>query len=335
MSSEVSQRRLIDPVSFGKIILHNVYDPEKNTRMVYKFRCSASYGGSVAIDLMGCSYRCPYCWVHTAVLTGGGSFIEILKSRGQKLAYTPREAAIELQKYIKATKTPSIQITGAETFLTPSWTLELIVHLNHYLTGGYPYRIPQKYDKGLIWVDSQGFDLMKHEWLFAELAKYRKRVRLFISLKAHPNDYAKTTGVDPQYAETPFLALELAWQFRIIAIPQMLDNLFRPERMEWLFERLSQIHPNAPRVLEFDRLRLFPWRKDQNMERMKHAGFRFGKNGDIVPRRVALKAWQETLVRHYGAGVKVLNYPKRLDYFDADTFPRESSELVEKLIFES
>lgn len=332
--SSPPSRKVIDPFKRGEVVLKNVFDPVKNTRHVYGVRFSYSYGESIGIDNGGCSYLCNYCWVAPQKLTGAGPMIDAMRAKGQKIDFTPEELALRVIRFIEKYRTPNVQITGAETFLTPDWTLEVVERLARYLRCDYPRRIPRKYAPGTVWIDSQGFDLVKYPRALKELARLSKQVRLLISIKAHPDDFEKLTNVDKRYAETAFQALELAWQHRIPAFPQMIDSVFPPHRMEWLFERLSRIHPNAPRVLEFDHMRFFPYHDYQNMNRMKRAGFTFGKGSpDIIRRNVSLKAWQEMLRCHYGADNATPPYPRPLEYFDCDTYPFESVELLKKWVF--
>lgn len=182
---------------------------------------------------------------------------------------------------------------------------------------------------------------MRHEadGIFEKLAKFRDHLRLFISLKAHPRDFAQRTGIDASLSDVAFQALEMAWRHQIVAIPQMLDGLFYPETAEWFLERLKKIHPNGPRILQIDHLRLFGFLPGgRNVSRMKNRGFRFGKNGDRVDREQALTTWRDTLNREYGDGS--LNacrslLPKGKSDFDCDKFPQRTASIVKKLIFET
>ena len=322
--------KLIDPITFRESIRKNVYDEAANRRMVYKIRRSGSYNGAVSVYLGGCSYRCDYCYVHTDWLSGGGRLVR--KNAGRKNFFmTPEELFAVVRKRMEEWRIPQIQFTGGETFLTPRWTADFIALAARYFeSGSYPHPIPKAYGSGAIWVDSQGFDLLQHQELLPELASYHKYLRIFISAKAHPDDFAQRTGVNPGHADDAFLALEQAWKHGIVAMPQMIDNLFYPKKMDWLFDRLSRIHPQAPRVVEIDRLQLYAWKEStKNIQRMQKRGFQFGKGGDIVRRKIAIDSWNALLEKRLGKGQAMTDYA---DFFDVDQCPWLGAQLVEKLI---
>lgn len=327
---------------FAETILKKVYDPATNRRKIWKFRYNDySYGGVISMDIMGCSFRCDYCWVDNSVLTGGGGIVKLNEDKGKNFYLSPEEAFAVLRRYMERYKLPSVQITGGETFLAPRWTLEVLKLLCKYFKNEYPHSIPRPYKPGVVWIDTQGVDLMRHEadGIFEKLAEFRDHLRLFISLKAHPRDFVQRTGVDASFADVGFQVLERAWRHHIIAIPQMLDGLFYPDTAEWFLERLKKIHPNGPRILQVDKLRLFGFLPgERNVGRMKKRGFRFGKDGDRIKREQALATWRAALNRTYGNGS--LNacralLPKGNFDFDCDKFPSRTASIVEKLIFQT
>lgn len=129
----VGPRKLINPDMFAKTILNNVYDPAANRRKVWKFRYNDySYGGVISTDIMGCTFRCDYCWVDNSILTGAGGAVQRNEDRGKNFFLSPEETLAILRRYIERYKLPSIQITGGETFLTPKWTLDLLQLLCGY-----------------------------------------------------------------------------------------------------------------------------------------------------------------------------------------------------------
>lgn len=328
-------RKLINPSTFAPVIIRNVYDPTKNSRKIWKFRYNSySYGGVISTDVMGCSFRCDYCWVDNSILAGSGGIVRNHERCGESFFLSPGEVLEKLRLFIERHKLPSVQITGGEIFLTPNWSLEVLERLCEYFEQGYPYQIPKAYMPGVVWIDTQGADLMRDTNIFKQLERFREHVRLFISIKAHPRDWGQRTGVDTEFSDVGFQALEQAWRHRIIAIPQMLDGLFYPDTMPWFCERLQRIHPNAPRLLQIDKLRLYGFVPGgRNVTRMKRRGFRFGsiaKGGHRVPRNVALAAWREMLNHTYGTDSKALS-PK--DDFDCDKFPVRAARMVRTLIF--
>ena len=332
-----TERKFIDPNTFAPTILRNVYDPDGNRRKVYKFRHNAySYGGVISLDVMGCSFRCDYCWVDNSILAGAGGLVRLHENRGEDYFLTPEGAFRKLRRSMERYRLPSVQITGGEIFLTPRWSLELLERLCDYYEKAYPYRIPDAYTPGVVWVDTQGVDLVRDPGIFGRLERFREHLRLFISVKAHPRDWTQRTRVNASFADVGFRALEQAWNHRIIAIPQMVDGLFYPETMPWFMKRLQRVHPNAPRLLQIDKLRLYGFVPGgRNVTRMKNRGFRFGSvtdGGHRVPRDIALEAWRDTLTRTYGSGSKALS-PK--DDFDCDKFPVRAARMVRTLIFET
>ncbi len=328
-------RRAINPDKLARAVLRNVYDAATNKRKVWKFHYNDySYGGVISMDVMGCSFRCDYCWVDNSILLGAGGFVRRHENRGESFFLSPGEAFEKLRRYIERYKLPSVQITGGETFLTPEWTLELLRLLCEYFEQGYPFHIPRDYAPGVVWIDTQGADLMRHEaaGIFERLAAFRDHLRLFISLKAHPRDFVQRTNVSQSFTDVSFRALENAWRYRIFAVPQMIDGLFYPETAEWFFERLKRIHPSAPRVLQIDRLRLFGFLPgERNVGRMKQRGFKFGKNGNRVFRNQALATWREILNREFGKDNSALSFK---DDFGCDKFSVRAINMINDIIFD-
>lgn len=311
----------INAMTRGAQVLSRVYDSDKHTRLVHKIRRNdRAYGkNTISIDLSGCSYFCSYCWVNPRSLNGT---IEDDKPM------TPPQAAKKIIDKLERFGSNVVQVTGGETFLTAEWTLDLIGCLYGYFQKAY--RTNRKLaKKGLIWIDSHGSDILDNASMVVDsLRRMRSRVRVFISLKAHPNDFEQVTSVNHIYANRAFQALRLCWQNDIVAVPQMLDKLFKPEYMEWFYYKLHGIHPQAPLVLELDSLTVFGFKPWMNLHRMKKVDI------TLVKRDKAICAWLALLKKYYGEDyVTRLDFPyPELGYFDVDSDPIVGVDYIDRNI---
>lgn len=299
-------------------------------RKIYKIESARGFAGTdgrmaACLYVSGCSFFCQYCFVNPASLSGEkGDF------------YSPQEAFEGLQKILLRTKNPQVQFNGGEVFLTPEWTLELIRLLSEFFEE--ECSLTSNEHTGIIWCDTMGFDLMREPQLFKSLEPYRRHIALFISTKGHPSDYEIVSRIPGEFADEPFLALKKAWEHKLVAMPEVLDRMFWPERMDWYVKRLRAIHPNAPRVLHFDQyspVNYVAWAPDK---KLRGIGFRPNKNDgerNAPLREEAIDEWQKRLALLYGAQEMKPPYDG-IDSptFDCDRYPDESFRLVEQLILD-
>jgi len=232
----------IDVLSRREQVLERVLRDGK--RKVYKIDSGGGFAGNdnreaACLYVSGCSFFCQYCFVNPQSLSG---------EKGEFL--TAEETFLKLKRVILRTENPHVQFNGGELFLTPEWTLDLIRLLSEFFGKECP--ITSNKHKGVIWIDTMGFDLMREPQVFDALAPYQEHVALFISTKGHPRDYEIVSRAPKVFADEPFLALQKAWEHGLVAMPEVLDRMFWPQRMDWYIERLRAIHPNAPRVLHLD-----------------------------------------------------------------------------------
>lgn len=320
------QKSSIDVLARREMVRKNVLRDCK--RKIYKIEPARGFAGTdgktaACLYVSGCSFFCQYCFVNPTSLSGAkGDF------------YTPLEAFEGLKKILLRTKNPQVQFNGGEIFLTPEWTVELVRLLSDFFEQECVFTNEEH--PGRIWCDTMGFDLMREPRLFETLTQYKKHLALFISTKGHPDDYEIVSRAPAKFADEPFLVLEKAWQHELVAIPEVLDRMFWPERMDWYVKRLRAIHLNAPRVLHFDQyspVNHVAWAPDK---KLKVIGFRPNKSdgGRNAPlREEAIGEWQKRLMLLYGSGGMKPPY-EGIDSptFDCDRYPDESFRLVEQLI---
>ncbi len=317
----------IDVLARRKMVLGNVLRDGK--RKIYKIEPGKGFAGdnekgAACLFVSGCSFLCQYCFVNPASLSGAkGDF------------HSPEEAFEKLKKIIISTRNPHVQFNGGEVFLTPEWTLELIKLLSEFFEK--ECRFTSGKHPGRIWCDTMGFDLMRESQLFESLTPYKKRVALFISTKGHPDDYEIVSRTPGEFADEPFLALEKAWKHGLVAMPEVLDRMFWPQRMDWYIERLKAIHPNAPRVLHLDQYSPISYVRWSPDKKMKTIGFRPNKSDperNSPIREEVIEEWQNRLEALYGPTGRKPPY-RGIDSptFCCDLYPDESFRLTEELIF--
>ncbi len=311
----------IDVMARREEVFRNVSQDGK--RKIYKIEAAKGFSGgkdkkAACIYFSGCSFMCQYCFVNPQSLTGAkGEFMS---------AY---EAFLKLRRIILQTKNPQVQFNGGEVFLTPEWTVELVRLLSEFFDNDCPF--VSKKHPGRIWCDTMGFDLQREPQVFKALEPYRKHVALFISTKGHPKDYEVVTRTPAMFADEPFLALETAWKHGLVAMPEVLDRICWPQRMDWYIERLQAIHPNAPRVLHFDRYSPITYVKWSPDKRLKMIGAIPNKNDperNLPLYEEVIVEWQKRLKAVYGARVSDSST------FNCDTDPDESFRMVETLILD-
>lgn len=318
----------IDVLARRQKVLDNVSRDGK--RKIYKIEAAKGFSGGKAkkaacLYVSGCSYSCQYCFVNPQSLTGiKGDYC------------SPQEAFEKLRRIVVQTQNPHVQFNGGEVFLTPDWTLELIRLLCEFFEKDCQFASKSR---GIIWCDTMGFDLMRESQLFEALVPYKKHVAIFLSTKGHPDDYELVARAPREFADDAFLVLEKAWQHGLVAMPEALDRIFWPQRMDWYIERLQGIHPNAPRVLHIDKYSPVNRVKWAPNKKMKVIGGRPNKSDperNMPLREEVITEWQNRLGKIYGPkGAKPHYDGIDSPTFDCDLYPDESFYLVEKLILNS
>ena len=311
---KVQGLNVIDPITYGEKVRERVYNDSTNQRLVRRLREGRSYNGSTAIDVIGCNMLCSYCYVDDSFLTGKASGNNMLGKENKKGAvkpYTPQELANETKLFIEQHGTPKrIQITAAEPFLTPEWTINLVSELAPFI----------RKNNEQIWIDTNGLDIVRNTEILKKLEDYKDILRIFVSSKNSPEYYAQMTIVDPKYEDTGFKCIDKLWDKEYSAYLQAIAALFFPETFEWYKKRLSTMHKAAPLLLDLDRLSYLP------LERIR-SGLQSTGLWEIRQKDTKVeKAWQKFLEEHYGKGIERL--------FSVDFFEKDEA-LVRDLIFDN
>ena len=311
---KINGLNVIDPITQKENVTSRVYNDSTNQRLVRRLREGRSYTGCTTIDVIGCDMLCAYCYVDDSFLTGKASDKNMLGKelkKGTVKPYTPKELANETKLFIDENDTPKrIQITAAEPFLTPEWTIDLVKELASFI----------RENKEQIWIDTNGLTIVRDPEILKKLEEYKDILRIFVSSKNSPKFYAQTTRVDPKYADTGFQCIDKLWDKEYSAYLQAIAALFFPETFEWYEKRLSKLHEAAPLLLDLDRLSYLP------LPRIR-SGLRSAGLWDIRQRDVKTEeAWKEHIEAHYGKSLTRL--------FSVDFFSQDEA-LVRELIFDS
>lgn len=311
MEEDVEMKGL-DPIVHGSKVLPLVYAEQTNKRLVRRLRLGRSYGRCTTIDVIGCNMLCSYCYVDSSFLLGRGEMLS-RESRGGKVrAYTPDDLVQEYALKKKENNWPSrVQITAAEPFLTPDWLLEVIQLLQPIM----------EKERELLWIDTNGINLVQNPELVKRLIPFSHFLRLFVSSKHAPEKYTAMTRVNAQYADSAFQCVQLLWRNGISSFLQgPIADLFSPDTFQWYLERLLKMHPAAPILMDLDRLSYLPLTrirkglKSTGLWNQRHRG------------TVIEKEWQKFLENHFGRKMKRL--------ISVDYFP-EDEQLVRSLVFEN
>lgn len=303
--------RGLNPEIRGETVRMRVFNKKKNSRLVRRLRSGRSYGGCTTIDVVGCDMRCSYCYVDGSFLDGKGEMLEREKTKGTLKEYTPSELVNYcLSEMAKNNWPQNVQITAAEPFLTPFWLFDVIKLFGSFMDER------QKF----LWVDTNGFALVRCPDFIDLLLPFKHFLRLFVSSKNEQNLYTAMTRVDVKYCDTGFKCLELLWEKGISAFLQApITELFSPESFDWYFERLSKIHTVAPLLLDLDRLCYLPF------GRIRKGLGSTGLWTKRISPKVIEQLWKELLEKRYGRKIKRL--------ISVDSFP-EDERFVRELVFD-
>lgn len=302
----------LDPLVQEKKVLPLVYENSTNKRLVRRLRLGRSYGGCTTIDVIGCNMLCSYCYVDSSFLLGRGDLLNRESGAGKVKPFTPNELVKEYVRMKNKNNWPTrVQITAAEPFLTPNWLIEVVQLLKPVM----------EQRSELLWIDTNGVNLVKNPELIDRLAPFLSFLRLFVSSKHTPEKYTAMTRINLQYADTGFLCLELLWQKGVSAFLQgPIADLFSPDTFKWYLERLLKIHPAAPILMDLDRLSYLPFSRIRRG--LKSTGLWDKRyRGTVIEQE-----WKQFLENHYGRKIPRL--------ISVDSFPRDE-QLVRLLVFEN
>ena len=281
-----------DPTANKARVLGRVYNPLTQERLILPLRKEvAIYDNSTIMDVAGCRNQCTYCWVDPKVLAGSHKTLEKHGARW----LTAEAAAQKMVDHTKRHGTKNMNITGGEVFLTPEWTWDVV-------------QVLEQESSGIIVLDSMGSDLLDCPEMYDFLASIKDRVLIFLSLKAHWDDYPAIANAPSEAAEHPYVALEELWHRGIPAVPQMLGAFFYTLRMQDIADRLMQIHPDGAKILQIDKFSDFRTvvNRSTPAKRLKRTGFCYSvqdrKDGtaNVMTPTEAKNEWIQVLQSIYG-----------------------------------
>ncbi|HID09076.1 TPA: radical SAM protein [Candidatus Micrarchaeota archaeon] len=204
---------MYDPLELGRETEKIVC--REGMRKYYRFRATRFYGGSATADTVGCNLRCVYCWNWRINKNPSayGAF------------YSPADVAHRLTSMARRRGLRYVRVTGGEPTLCFSHLVELID------------AVPRHY---IFILESNGL-LLAEEERVKELSKF-SHLYVRISLKGVDREsFSRITGAKHVYFDYQIRALELLHEYGIAARPAIPFNLFPPERIKELQQRLLEV----------------------------------------------------------------------------------------------
>jgi uncharacterized Fe-S cluster-containing radical SAM superfamily protein len=181
------------------------------------FGISSKYLSSV--DVFGCVSKCYFCWVDWE------------KCRISKSRFYSHD---EIYERLLNLKGNIWRFTGGEPLLVSESPLEICakLHANNL----------QK----VFWLETNLLPLAIYQDFPRKLSEF-KRVVVHCSIKgADSESYERITGLNGGYYKLTLLGLRLLIENGIEVFPSLLVNSIPPEKLEYLFKDLMEIHPKLP-----------------------------------------------------------------------------------------
>lgn len=256
----MSKKAGFDPLEFGKkierlVVREGIEGQERKYLKApsinpmnknLKFRVSNYYRGTAVVDVVGCNLRCVFCWAKDNIWTHPAKVGEF---------YSPRSIAHGLIDTARTTGYKYLRMTQGEPTLSKDHLITVLQELEHYT---YPFLLETN---GIILGDDAKF--------VKELSNY-KNLHIRISLKgATAEKFRLLTGAKETFYDLQLKALKNCLDNQISCHPAiMLDLIGIEDEFERLQSSLCDIDPDLIKVLEFERLFLYPHVK-QRLDRNK------------------------------------------------------------------
>lgn len=200
------------------------------------FRISNYYRGTSVADVVGCNLRCVFCWAEDEIRNHPAKVGEF---------YSPQSIAHGLIDTARTTGYKYLRITQGEPTLSKEHLIKVLQELEPY---NYPFLLETN---GIILGDDDRF--------VKELSSY-KNLHIRFSLKgATAKKFRLFTGAKEIFYDLQLKALKNCLDNQISCHPAiMLDLIETKDEFESLQSSLLGIDPDLIKVLEFERLFLYP-----------------------------------------------------------------------------
>ena len=235
-----------DPIELTRITEKIVV--KDNLRKYYRIaRPGRWYGGICAADCVGCNLRCVFCW---------SNYPRDKPDKAGKF-YSPIEVYTSLRNCALKYSYDKIRISGNEPTIGRRHLLEV---LDLVESDGELYFI----------LETNGILIGYDKSYAKDLSKYTK-LHVRVSIKGcSEKEFRKLTGAKPEAYKLQLNALKNLLDYNVSFHPAVMVSFCSKDSLRKLIERLAEIDPRLPSVLEPEYVILYP----HVVERLRKAGLK-------------------------------------------------------------
>ncbi len=235
-----------DPIELSRRVEEIVVRGDK--RKYYRVaRPGRWYGGICAADCVGCNLKCVFCW---------SRFPRDHPDRTGRF-YSPGEIYSSLKRCALRYGYDKIRVSGNEPTIGRRHLLKLLEHVD----GEALF---------LFVLETNGILIGYDKSYARDLARY-ERIHVRVSLKgASEEEFHRLTGAKPSAYEYQLKALENLLDHNVSFHPAVMISFSTNESLRRLVERLAEIDPRLPSLLEPEYVILYP----HVIERLKKTGLK-------------------------------------------------------------
>ncbi|AEM39340.1 Radical SAM domain protein [Pyrolobus fumarii 1A] len=234
-------------------------------RRYYRFRVDRWYGGVATADVIGCNFRCVFCWSRSRDPNTPGKLTR------------PEEVAEKLYELCMRRRVRQVRVSGAEP--TIAW-FEHMLKAAKIIVSDYKLHFILETNGVLIGLDRR---LARS---IADLASMGS-IEVRVSIKgAKPETFERITLVDRRYWYVQVEALRTLIEEGLKpgdeVYPALMMSFDRDEDIRKFIRMLSEIHPALVENLDPEYVILYPHVR----ERLRRVGIkplRFFKPGEPLP----------------------------------------------------
>lgn len=233
-----------DPVRLSEVVEKIVV--KGRLRKYYRIaRPGKWYGGICAADCVGCNLKCVFCW---------SNYPRDHPNQAGKY-YSPEEVYRALENCARGRRYDKIRISGNEPTIGRRHLLEILDHVESNRT--------------LYFILETNGVLIGYDKSYArDLSRYT-RLHVRVSIKGcSEEEFHRLTGAKPEAYELQLKALENLLDYNVPFHPAVMVSFCSKDSLRRLIERLAEIDPRLPSLLEPEYVILYP----HVVERLRKAG---------------------------------------------------------------
>jgi len=235
-----------DPIELSRRVEEIVVRDDK--RKYYRVaRPGKWYGGICAADCVGCNLKCVFCWSY---------FPRDHPDKAGRF-YSPEQIYSSLKKCALGHNYDKVRVSGNEPTIGRKHLLKLLEYVDSEALF-------------LFILETNGILIGYDKSYARDLARYEK-IHVRVSLKgASEEEFYRLTGAKPSAYQYQLKALENLLDYNVSFHPAIMLSFSTEENLRGLVERLAEIDPRLPSLLEPEYVILYP----HVVERLRRTGLK-------------------------------------------------------------